>query len=196
MEAVLEIDETDISSLQQDLRTIIIADSLPYEGFEGKIDSLTFPPGRSKEDRKKNNYNCTYESRISIDNTAKLLRPGMSVSGIIKVKKLNKTLAISNQAFYINVITLKKIAQKLNFEYKKLDKETKKTLRKNKHPGTLKFVWLVKANTFIETPIWTDISDDTHGAIISGITTQDSIITSIVAPNELEKEYKKWFKTL
>lgn len=195
MEAVLEIDEADISSLQAGLRTKIIADSLPSELFEGKIDNLNFSPCKSKEERKKNNCNCTYEARISIDNSAKLLRPGMSVSGIIKVKKLEKTLAINNQAFYINVIILKQIAKKLNFEYKELDKEAKKTLYKNKKPGNLKFIWIATSNAFIQTPVWTDINDDTHVAIISGITAEQAIITSIVAPNELDKEYKKWFKT-
>lgn len=196
MEAILDIDETDIGLVAVGMKTKIIADGLPYETYKGFISSLNFSPCKCDKKKNNNNNGSIYEARVPIDDSKKLLRPGMSVSATVLIKKLKQTFCIPNKAIYINGKMLKRIADILHLECKELSLKEKATCKKQNQPGKVKFVWIVTATGFTETPVWTDISDDTDIAVLSGIDMDSKIVLTVEIPNELEEYYKKAFKTM
>lgn len=189
MEASLEIDEGDVGQIKDGQNVKFSVDSFPGKVFRTTIKEVSYSP-------KRKNGDSYYEAVIPVDNSEKLLRPGFSVDAKIFIAKVKDALSITSQAFMISPKVLEEIAKDLNYSFNSVDEEELKRLRK-KTQDMLQTVWVVQRNgeahSFVEKIVTTNITDDIHYEITSGLSEDDDVIVEIEESGYLEEIYKKAF---
>lgn len=188
MQAVLEIDESDVGVIKPGLKVNITVDTYSSKKFKGLICDISYSPKKKPGDSI-----SYYKTLVEVDNSEHLLRPGMNVNACVKIKKAKQAVTITNQGFYINDEYLEKVAKQLGLSFSKIDAKEKKLQIKNQAVGERKYVWLHKDNGFIETPVTVQLTDDTNFAISEGLTKDDNIVVDVEEPNEMDAMYKKWY---
>ncbi len=189
MEAALDIDESDIGNVKEGQKVLFTVGTYPDRIFKGTIYEVSFSPKR------KNNI-LTYKARVGVNNANMLLRPGMTVNAKINVAKGINCLSLIGLSFQINPTILKGIAKKLKYKFVPLERKNKKNMEKRSvksHP--IKFVWVVEDNSFIEEAIEISVTDDNYFEVKSGVDENDNVIIDIKEPDDMEKFYKKFFKS-
>lgn len=188
MEATLEIDESDIGHIKIGQKTLFTVGTYIDKIFKGIVTDVGYSA-------KTKNGILSYQATVEVDNTNQILRPGMTVNAKIKVAKAKNCLSISSQAFQINSKILKKISKQINFKMIPIDKEKKKTFEKN-HIGqnSIKYVWVVQDQTFEEREIQTNITDDNHFELKSGLSDSDQVLIDLKEDDEMTSLYEKMFK--
>ena len=189
MEAVLDIDESDIGQIQKGQKVTFTVGTYLDKYFKGTIIDVSYSP------QYKNNI-LSYKAFVHISDPENFLRPGMTINAKINVAKSISCLAISSLAFQVNSEILKKIAKKINFTFTPIDKKSKKNLtRNNSENYSIKYVWVVENNNFIEKAIKVGITDDSYFEIINGINASNKIIVDIEEYDDMENLYKSIFKS-
>lgn len=184
MQAYLEIDESDVTLAHPGQKIEITVDSQPSRVFNGKMHSVSYSPsGKIK------NANIKYEGIVDILNGQDLLRPGMTAHASIVVGCAENTIAVLNQAFFINKKALEDVAKKLNCGFKPLP--IKKPSSDPSSEKSCKTLWVYENNAFIEREIELGITDDTHYAALKGLSIDDKIVIDVDEINALDEIYKK-----
>lgn len=188
MEATLEIDESDIGHIKIGQKALFTVGTYIDKIFKGIVTNVGYSA-------KTKNGILSYQATVEVDNTNQILRPGMTVNAKIKVAKAKNCLSISSQAFQINSKILKKISKQINFKMISTGKEKKKNLEKNQvGPNSIKYVWIVQNQTFEEREIQTNITDDNHFEIKSGLSDSDQVLIDLKEDDEMASLYEKMFK--
>ncbi len=188
MEAKLDIDESDIGQIIKGQKVKFTVGTYLDKVFKGLITDVSYSP------QFKNGI-LSYKATVHIDNKDQMLRPGMTINAKINVAKCIDCLAITSQAFQINSKILKKIAKKLKFNFIPIQKNRKKELQKNnKGHYSIKYVWVVQGQSFVEKAIKVNITDDNYFEIKTGMTGNDKVIVDVIEEDEMESLYRKMFK--
>jgi len=186
MQVFLEIDESDVTLAHPGQKIEITVDSQPSRTFNGKMRSVSYSPnGKTK------NANIKYEGIVDILSGQELLRPGMTAHASIVVGCAENTIAVLNQAFFINKKALEDVAKKLNYSFKPLP--TKKTAPTDDATSekSTKTLWVSENNSFVEREVELGITDDTHYAVHRGLSLQDNVVIDVDEINALDEIYKK-----
>ena len=185
MQAYLEIDESDVTLAHPGQKIEITVDSQQSRIFNGKMRSVSYSPsGKVKS------TNIKYEGIVDILNGHDLLRPGMTAHASIVVGCAENTIAILNQAFFINRKAIEDVAKKLKYGFKPLP--TKKA--SNEDTATeksCKTLWIYENNAFVEREVELGITDDTHYAVLKGLSSHDNVVIDVDEINALDEIYKK-----
>lgn len=91
MELLVDVDEADVGQIFEGQDATFTVDAYPDRRFPAKINQVRFAA-------KTVDGVVTYETVLGVDNSALLLRPGMTATADIIVKKLENVLLIPNAA--------------------------------------------------------------------------------------------------
>lgn len=148
MEALVEVDETDIVNVAPGQFAQITVDALPDTIFTGKVTRVGYMPVQKLLSATETGTN--FEVTITIDSTVvSSLRPGMTCHAEIITARLDSVLTVPIQA-----VGRRKVAGK--------EAET---------------VFLVKDGKAVLTPVKTGKASDTDIEIVAGINPGDEVIT-------------------
>lgn len=184
MEAGLEIDEVDVGYVKKGQKVKFTIDTFPNKQYKTIIHSIGYSP-------KTKSGTQYYKATIFVDNSEKLLRPGLSINAKIAVAKQKNALTLPSQVFMINSKVLKEIAKVLKYSFKPCDRPLIKMEKKKS--DKLQVVWVKQGNSFIEKPIKTNITDDIFYQIVDGISEKDEVVVDIEETNQMEEIMKKAF---
>jgi HlyD family secretion protein len=183
MEVNLEIDESTVSDLKVGMTANLSFEAYPHRTFKGKIYSINNSPT-------KKGSAVNYTAAISIDNSHRLFRPGMSVDATITVAEKENVIAIPSNLFRVSNGALEQIAKVVGYEYKPLSKQERiQTLETD----SMKTIWVVRNKAFIEQPITIGINDNSYYEIVSGLQENDLILTDLAEPDAMKEFFKKFF---
>ena len=91
MELKVDIDEADIGSVREGQRATFTVDAFPQRHFNARLTSLHNAP-------KSENGVVTYQGVLTVDNSAHLLRPGLTANAEILVAAIDTALLVPNGA--------------------------------------------------------------------------------------------------
>lgn len=146
MEALVEVDETDVVALEPKQRATITVDALPDTTFTGEVIRVGYMPVQKTLTTEQTATN--FEVEIAIEGTNASLRPGMTVHAEIVTARLDSVLVVPIQAVGRRV-------------FKGKETET---------------VFVVKKGRAVLTPIRTGKSSDTEIEILEGLGPGDEVI--------------------
>ena len=91
MELIVDVDEADVGQVRKGQKASFSVDAYPDQRFSAQIVSVHYAPKVTQDV-------VTYEAVLTVDNSNLLLRPGMTATADIEVKKLKDALLIPNAA--------------------------------------------------------------------------------------------------
>jgi HlyD family secretion protein len=91
MELKVDIDEADIGSVREGQTATFTVDAFPQRRFNARLTSLHNAP-------KSENGVVTYQGVLTVDNSARLLRPGLTANADILVASIDTALLVPNGA--------------------------------------------------------------------------------------------------
>ncbi len=95
LELEVEVDEADIGKVSEGQTASFSVDAYPNRNFDAKVVKLHNLPTTSEGSA---NTVVTYSAVLTVDNTERLLRPGMTATAIITTRTLNDVLLVPNVA--------------------------------------------------------------------------------------------------
>jgi HlyD family secretion protein len=186
MEAELTLEESAAGHIKRGQKVVFSVDNHPHKTFKTTIRSVSYAPYKTST-------GLVYRATVDIDNSAELLRPGMTLHATIKVAKKKNVPAIQQSALYVDPAALTASAKKLNHELKPLPTLIKKSTTDDPL-HTTKYLWVKDHNVLAEKPIETGIYDDQFIEITAGLESSEPYICDICDPHLMEAQYKKIFK--
>ncbi|MCA3554978.1 MAG: efflux RND transporter periplasmic adaptor subunit [Aestuariivirga sp.] len=91
MQLEADVDEADIGNVKEGQKATFRVDAYPGQNFPALIDTIEFSP-------KVTDNVVTYKAVLTVDNSALLLRPGMTATAQIVVQEVPNALAVPNAA--------------------------------------------------------------------------------------------------
>jgi len=91
MELRVDVDEADISLVEEGQEARFTVDAYPDRTFPARITKVRFAPDTTEGV-------VTYETFLAVDNSGMLLRPGMTATAEITVKTVTDALLVPNEA--------------------------------------------------------------------------------------------------
>ena len=91
MELHVDVDEADISLVEEGQTASFTVDAYPDRTFPARITKVRFAPDTTEGV-------VTYETYLAVDNSELLLRPGMTATAEITVKTIRAALLVPNEA--------------------------------------------------------------------------------------------------
>ena len=91
MELHVDVDEADVGRVAEGQAAEFTVDAYPDRSFPARIEQVRFAPSTVEGV-------VTYETLLSVDNSALLLRPGMTATAEILVERLDDALLVPNAA--------------------------------------------------------------------------------------------------
>lgn len=91
MELLVDIDEADVGSVEKGQEAVFTVDAYPDHEFPATITQVRY--GSETVDGV-----VTYKAVLRVDNSGLMLRPGMTATAVIRVKKIENSLLVPNAA--------------------------------------------------------------------------------------------------
>ena len=91
MKLIIDVDEADIGTVRVGQRAIFRVDAYPDQMFESKVKEVRSTP-------KTSNGVVTYQTVLSVDNSERLLQPGMTATAEITVTQVSDATLVPNAA--------------------------------------------------------------------------------------------------
>lgn len=163
VEAVMEVDETDIPNVKIGQAATVTVDAYPNKTFAGKVTEVgSSPLGRSASG---SSESINFEVKIQLDDPPAGIRPGFSSSADIITGTRPRVPAIPIQAL---VVREKEVA-------KDTAPATSSAAKSQEEEGVYKFDPASQKVAF--TPVTTGISGESSIEIVTGLKTGDEIVT-------------------
>lgn len=154
VEAVMEVDETDIPTVKIGQRATVTIDAYPNKTFSGMVTEVGSSP-ITRNGMTSGTEAVNFEVKIQLDSPPAEVRPGFSASADIVTGTRSKVVAVPIQSLVVR--------EKPGTESAKPQDEEGVFLYQN---GTAKFV-----------PVKTGLSGDTSIEIVSGLKERQQIVT-------------------
>jgi len=168
MEAVIEVDENDVVNVNMGDTCEVEVDAFPDTLFKGVVTEIAnsaITRGAGTQEQVTN-----FEITIRVTDPDRRFRPGMSTTVDIFTNRLDNVIKVPIQAVTVR--------EKDMLERKQGVEETPEDVEKN--PGDVEMqevVFVVEDGHAVPKPVKLGISDDTHYAILSGLTEDAEVIT-------------------
>lgn len=168
MEALVDVDENDIVSIQLGDSAAIEVDALPdlvFKGIVSEIANSAKVSASGTSDQK-----TEFEVKISINEPGSKLRPGMTASADIITETRDSAL----------VAPIQSVAVRTPKQLKNKDAKVDSTLEQNYTPdkdGFVQVVFVVHNGIVEAGQVKTGIQSETHIEIVEGLTDGDEIVT-------------------
>jgi len=185
MEAEFSLEESAAGHVKRGQKITFSVDNHPYKKFKAVVKNVSYAPMKTSN-------GLMYRATADIDNSAQLLRPGMTLHATIKVAKRKNALGVQNVAFYLDPLIIAAVAKTLGYAVRPISAADKKELE-NEH-RTVKYVWVHDGRMFIEKAVETGLYDDRYIETLSGIEPAERYLSDIFQANSMDDHYKKMFK--
>jgi len=168
MEALVDVDENDIVSVQVEDSATIEVDALPDVVFRGTVSEIANSAKISASGTA--DQKTEFEVKVSIDSPGDQLRPGMTASSEIVTEIRENALAIPIQCVAVRTPDqLKPSAPEAEEE-----SETEYTADKD---GFVQVVFVVTDDIAMAHQVKTGIQSESHIEILAGLNESDEIVT-------------------
>jgi HlyD family secretion protein len=170
MEALVDVDENDIVSLQLGDSAKIEIDALPGQVFEGIVSEIANSAkinASGSADQK-----TEFEVKIRLDKPSEKLRPGMTASADIVTEVREKALVVPIQS-----VAFRSLDQLGAIEAPVETDSAKTSAYTPDKDGFVQVVFVVNEDKVKAVQVTTGIQSETHIEIITGINEADEIVT-------------------
>ncbi len=185
MEAEFSLEESAAGHVKRGQKISFTVDNHPYKKFKAIIKNVSYAP-------MKTSHGLMYRATADIDNSAQLLRPGMTLHATIKVAKKKDAIGVENVAFYLDPLVVATVAKTLGYTIRPISAADKKEL--NAEHRTVKYVWVHDGKMFIEKAVETGLYDDRYIETLSGLEATEHYLADVFQANVMDDHYKKMFK--
>lgn len=168
MEALIEVDENDVINVSLGDTCEVELDAFPdtlFNGIVTEIANSAITRGLGTQEQVTN-----FEITITLENPDNRFRPGMSTTVDIFTNRLDDVIKVPIQA-----VTVREKASLVKKET--IEEGPEDTGPDPRESEMEEVVFVVEDNKAIAKPVKLGISDDTHYAILSGITEEAEVIT-------------------
>jgi HlyD family secretion protein len=173
MEALVDVDENDIVSLQLGDSAKIEVDALPGKIFEGVVSEMA--NSAKVNDIGSADQKTEFEVKVRITKPSEKLRPGMTASSDIVTEVKDNILAVPIQSVaFRSLDQLGTAAQAAGPE--QADSAASASYKPDKD-GFVQVVFVVEDDKVTAVQVETGIQSETHIEILSGIDENDEIVT-------------------
>ncbi len=168
MEAIVEVDENDVVDIHPGDSAKVEVDAFPDTVFDGRVTEIAnsaITKGLGTQEQVTN-----FEVTITIDNPDPRFRPGMSTTVDILTRRLENVLKVPIQA--VTVRERKVLRKTKQVEDTVSDEEASAEEKKMQE-----VVFVIEDGRAAVRPVKLGISDDTHYAVLSGVSEGEWVIT-------------------
>lgn len=199
MQVQAAVDEADIGNVKNGQRVTFTVDAFPDNVFEGHVNEVRLRPTVSSNV-------VTYSTIIDAPNNDLKLKPGMTANITVFTQEIQNALLVSAKAtrfrpdsslykkYTIEGGKFKDGQTKGGMRIGSAPKDSSGTGRSGKHDasetgeaGKSAIVWIKKDSTLIRRKIKIGLTDDTNVQVLSGLTTDDVIVSG---SHQLETDAK------
>ncbi len=183
IEAEVEVDETDIPSVQMGQRAKITIDAMPDKTFSGRVTEIGNSPiqaSASTGQRQATNFKVV----VTVEEQIPDVRPGFTCTAEITTATRDKALGVPIQATTVREMT---VDEKGNVVHEPLDKKGRKRpasggvqaaeLKPGQSKKELEGVFTIREGKAVFTPIKTGIAGDKYFEVLSGLKEGEQVIT-------------------
>ena len=172
MQVEANIDEADIGTVKAGQGAQFTVDAYPGKPFPAKIETLEFSPLTT-------DGVVTYKAILTVDNSALLLRPGMTATAQIIVQKVDSALAVPNAALRYAPSQPRAVT---GFDLSRIFFPRPPGGRgspKRDTPANARTVWILKDGRPQEVAVTTGVTDGKLTQIVKGeLSADDDVITA------------------
>ncbi len=186
MQVQAAVDEADIGNVQQGQRVVFTVDAFPADTFAGIVKEIRLRPAVSSNV-------VSYTTIIDAPNAQLKLKPGMTASITIYTKELKDILLVSAKAIQFKPDSI--ISKKYTIERKPgVQQRMGKTERSpgdsviSDDTGKPGLVWIKRDSSLVMQPVMIGLDDETQVQILSGLSTNDEVVTGY---KQIEKSKKE-----
>ncbi|HHJ51950.1 MAG TPA: efflux RND transporter periplasmic adaptor subunit [Caldithrix abyssi] len=168
MEAIVEVDENDVVDIHPGDSAKVEVDAFPDTVFDGRVTEIAnsaITKGLGTQEQVTN-----FEVTITINNPDPRFRPGMSTTVDILTRRLENVLKVPIQA--VTVRERKVLRKTKQVEDTVSDEEASTEEKKMQE-----VVFVIEDGRAAVRPVKLGISDDTHYAVLSGVSKGEWVIT-------------------
>ncbi len=168
MEALVDVDENDIVSIQLGDSATIEVDALPDMVFHGTVTEMANSAKISASGT--TDQKTEFEVKIAIDDPGSSLRPGMTASSDIVTEIRDSALAVPIQCVAVRT------PEQLKGNPAESDSSAENTYTPDKD-GFVQIVFVVNDNKVKAVQVESGIQSETHIEVVEGIDLGDEIVT-------------------
>lgn len=169
MHVVVDVDEADVGTVKEGERATFTVEAFPDQVFDAQVIQVRYAPITVSGV-------VSYKSVLSVDNSALLLRPGMTAAADIVTDEISAALLIPNAALrYVPAASTKKTGGGL-FGGAVAPQPT--VVATSDLPADTKQIWVLQDGVAKEITIVTGLTDGTSTQVVSGeLKAGDLVIT-------------------
>jgi HlyD family secretion protein len=182
IEAEVEVDETDIPSVQFGQKAKITIDAMPDKTFWGKVTEIGNSPIQATAttgQRQATNFKVV----VTVDGQIPEVRPGFTCTAEITTATRDKALGVPIQATTVREVT---VDEKGNVVHEVTDKKARRRpsggvqaaeLKPGQSKKELEGVFVIREGKAIFQPVKTGIAGEKYFEVLSGLKEGDQVIT-------------------
>ena len=181
MQVQASVDEADIGNVTKGQRVVFTVDAFPDDSFEGTVQEVRLKPTTSSNV-------VNYTTIINAPNEKMKLKPGMTANITIYTKELPDVMTIPARALqfqpdsilgqYYRIEGAVSHSNGRMHQNRKTDNMPPVPAYDSTAPATTTAtVWLKKDSSIVAQKITTGMNDETEVQVVSGLTSNDEVIT-------------------
>ncbi len=169
MHVIVDVDEADVGTVKEGQRATFTVEAFPDQVFDAKVIQLRYAPITVSGV-------VSYKSVLSVDNSALLLRPGMTAAAQIVTDEISAAMLIPNAALrYVPASSTKRTGGGL---FGGAVAPQPAPIVANDLPADTKQIWVLRDGVAQEVTIVTGLTDGTSTQVVSGeLAAGDLVIT-------------------
>ena len=169
MHVVVDVDEADVGTVKEGERATFTVEAFPDRVFDAKVIQLRYAPITVSGV-------VSYKSVLSVDNSALLLRPGMTAAADIVTDEISAALLIPNAALrYVPATSTTKTGGGL---FSGAVAPQPAVVATSDQPADTKQIWVLRDGVAQEITIVIGLTDGTSTQVVSGeLQAGDLVIT-------------------
>ena len=182
IEAEVEVDETDIPSVQLGQTAKITIDAMPGKTFTGKVTEIGNSPIQTTGTTTAASQATNFKVKVTVDGTIPEVRPGFTCTAEITTATRNHALSVPIQATTVREMVVDKEGNLVRepTDPKKRRRTTTNLEASELKPGQqrkeLEGVFVVRSNVAEFVPVKTGIAGDKYFEVLSGLKEGDQVI--------------------
>jgi len=169
MHVIVDVDEADVGTVKEGQRATFTVEAFPDQVFDAKVIQLRYAPITVSGV-------VSYKSVLSVDNSALLLRPGMTAAAQIVTDEISAAMLIPNAALrYVPASSTKRTGGGL---FGGAVAPQPAPIVASDLPADTKQIWVLRDGVAQEVTIVTGLTDGTSTQVVSGeLAAGDLVIT-------------------
>lgn len=188
IEAEIEVDETDIPSVQMGQRTKVAIDAIPDKKFDGRVTEIGNSPIQALAATGGNQQATNFRVVVTLESEIPDVRPGFTCTAEISTASRTKAVAVPIQAMAVRELVFDKagaIVRTPKDEKKKRRPiepvASAETLPEGQTRKETEGVFVFRNDVAVFVPVKTGIAGDRYFEVLSGLNEGDKVITGPLA---------------